>query len=328
MTNNIKFKNSLNFESIYKNFNAKKIIKKNDDNEVYSIVHYRENFEKNTKAFIITSGLVNFWYHTDITNKLFDDYNFNIYIVDTPEMGTAITENNSNNNNIVSIDNRIKYLDICFNELDIFNSNKNISWLSHSTSSLFAIRYYRLGKYNKQISKYIMNAPLFEFNKRDLLKKITIPIYSFLGRFNFLKNTNGQIGVNKKESVTIKHYYKNVPNLITTFPNYEKLQPKLNQEVDLGFFYTVTQNTKLLKDGYIEENDKDKFVVLLSDNFDPKENSNDNTLDVIRIKEISENMGIETIVIKNANHDVFSSINDVRNKSIDILIKKICCTKS
>ena len=321
MSDKIKLKNSIDLDSIYQNFKAKKIIKIKNNDEVYSLVHFRENLEKNTKALIITSGYANFWFHTDITDKFFNDYNFNIYIIDTPEMGTAITDNNSNNNSIVSIENRIKYLDICFDELDIFNSNKNVYWLSHSTSGLFAIRYYKLGKYKNQISKYIMNAPLFELNKSALLNKIMIPIYSFLGKFDLFKNINGQLGVNKKESVTIKYYYKNVPNLITSFSNYENLQPKLNQEVDLGFFYTVTQNTKLLKDGYIEENDKDKFVVLLSDNFDPKENSNDNTLDVIRIKEICQNMGIETIVIENANHDVFSSIEKVRNNSINILKK-------
>ena len=269
MDKNIKFKNSINLNSIYQNFKAKKITKENNNIEVYSIVHFRENLEKNTKALIITSGYADFWFHSDITDNFFDDYNFNIYIVDTPEMGTAITDNNSNNNSILSIEHRVEYLDICFDELDIFNSNKNVYWLSHSTSGLFAIRYYKLGKYNKDISKYIMNSPLFELNKSALFNKIMIPIYSFLGKFHFLKNINGQLGVNKKESISSKYCYQNMEKLITNLSGHEKFKPKLDQETDFGFFYTVTQNTKLLKNGYIDEDDKDKFMVFLSDNFDP-----------------------------------------------------------
>ena len=41
--NNIKLKNTKDIDSIYQNFKAKRITKKNNNNEVYSIVHFREN---------------------------------------------------------------------------------------------------------------------------------------------------------------------------------------------------------------------------------------------------------------------------------------------
>ena len=70
---------------IYSDYKCKKIIFSNKE---YALVHFRTK-DENSKNLIIISGFSDFWFHYDITDELFEKYNTNIYIIDTPNMGVA-----------------------------------------------------------------------------------------------------------------------------------------------------------------------------------------------------------------------------------------------
>ena len=93
---------------IYKNFEFLQL-------DSSSKCHYYLKKE-NKKSIILTIGYADFWYHTEITNYLIEN-NFNIYIIDVCNMGTAQTE--EINNQIPSIEFACQELDKYFDSLKI-----------------------------------------------------------------------------------------------------------------------------------------------------------------------------------------------------------------
>lgn len=292
---------------IYKNFEFLQL-------DSSSKCHYYLKKE-NKKSIILTIGYADFWYHTEITNYLIEN-NFNIYIIDVCNMGTAQTE--EINNQIPSIEFACQELDKYFDSLKIFETDNKIYWLSHSTSGLFAIRYYKIGKYGKNIEKYIFNAPLFDLYQANLLIDIVFFIYFVAGKFKPFKNINGNIN-SYKDSPSNIYAFLNKGEMIKSYKNYDLYKKNFKLPVNLGFISSVKKNTKLLQKGYIDQQDVNKFCVLISDKFSPTENYADNSLDVVEITKISENMGIKVFNIKDAIHDVFSSEEQIRNQAFDIL---------
>ena len=290
-------------ENLYPNFESYKIMY---DNNKYLIYYFQKTINKD--LLVITSGYSDYWFHNDITDILLTKYS--VLIIDTPGMGTATTIGSKDYYNIRSIENRVYYID---SVLDIIKENDlsnftNLNFLAHSTSCLFITKYLEIGKHKNLTNTVVFNSPFFDFNTTGILRIISNKILPPIGLLFPSVNININVGEDNKNTQNIIENLKNI-----TFLN--KYKPSIKTVFRLGTLREIISYQDYLQNSCNIETNK-KIYVLISDKSTKDQNSTDIILNVNKLESISERLGMTVKKFENANHDVFSSVPEVRNNAI------------
>lgn len=297
------------------------------ENFTYSTIALADDYEGKVEATFISSdknvigqvpilylhGFVDYFFHPHLADQ-FHTNGYNFYALELRKYGHSLKEH-QHPNYCKNLEEYFEEISIALERIHKLDGQK-IIFLGHSTGGLIGSIYASKGERRDLIRALILNSPFLEINAPGLVRKLSGPVMKLAVKANVFANLPNALSPLYPKSIHIDHQgewdfdlsYKPIKG----FPAY------------FMWLLAIKSAQDELKQGL----SIDVPVLLLhsSDSFLPSKWSerihrSDVVLNVEDMKDLAHHLGsqVECIEIEDARHDVFLSLENVREKAFSQL---------
>jgi alpha-beta hydrolase superfamily lysophospholipase len=264
----------------------------------------------NRESVLYLHGYIDYFFHPHVCERFIEN-NFDFYALDLRKYGRSILEH-QRPNFCLDIEEYFEEISIAIRQINK-TGNSLIHLLGHSTGGLIASNYMNYGKEKSSIKSLILNSPFLDFNQPVFAKKatyLTAKIASTILPYSYI---NGALSPVYMQSIHKDYYGEWDFNLnwkpISGFPTYFK------------WIVAISRAQKNL----LRSNIGVPVLIMHSSHsrsistFSQEAMSSDTVLDIEDIKRIGPQLGkqVTLLEIENAQHDIFLSPIEVREKAFD-----------
>lgn len=294
---------------ILKDFTNQTIKLKSDYDGDVTATLVISNFNKgNQKSVLYLHGYIDYFFQAHLAEK-FNDNNFDFYALDLRKYGRSLLAH-QHPNYCKDISEYFEEITLAIRQIHE-SSNGEIFLLGHSTGGLIACNYMNYGQEKDLIKGLLLNSPFLDFNQNYVLKALAYLVSKLIaGLFPFSKVT-GALSPVYVQSLHKDFYGEWDFNLnwkpVEGFPTY------------FAWILAIRTGHKKLASSNINV----PVLVMHSDSysemsrFSEEAMHKDIVLDVKNIKRVGAKLGkqVTLLEIKNAQHDLFLSQKEVREKA-------------
>jgi alpha-beta hydrolase superfamily lysophospholipase len=284
------------------------------EGDVFCTLIYAENIPQYDRNVLYVHGFSDYFFQTEMAEQ-FRQNGYNFYALDLRKCGRSIRPWQTPYN-LYNISDYYEDIDVAIAYIEKETKGRLIL-LGHSTGGL-ALSMYLHNRPQKSIDALILNSPFLELNVKKNLKKIGLPIISFLGKFFPNIKIKKGLSLNYGYSISKKRYGEWEYN--------EEWKPVAVSAVNASWLRAVYKAQSKLHKGLAINC---PILVMCSDkSFKSKQWSDkfmqaDAVLNVEHIKKYAPLLGknVTEIVIPNGLHDLFLSASEVRENAYKCMFK-------